>query len=356
VLKRLKLIVLASGQRLGLSRRLLDSRWRQRRLLILCYHGISLVDEHEWDPALFMPATVLRDRFECLRTLDCHLLGLAEALERLRAGTLPPRAVSVTFDDGTYDFLTRAMPLIREYDIPVTLFFATHHSLSNKPIYDLAVDYVLWRAQGQVVRLPEVFTEPVQLDSIGARRAATQALRRHAHARNLTTDEKDDLLARLAAACAVDMGAIRRQRLLHLMTPAEVTTVSREGIDVQLHTHRHRVYDDKARFRAAVEDNRQALAAMREGRADHFCYPGGMYLPEFVPWLDELGVRSGATCDAGLASQAHSPWLLPRLIDTATLSAVEFRAWVSGLASWLPKRPHAPPDWMLVRGPGTFGA
>lgn len=37
-----------------------DSAWRQRRLLILCYHGVSLDDEHLWNPELY----VSPNRFE----------------------------------------------------------------------------------------------------------------------------------------------------------------------------------------------------------------------------------------------------------------------------------------------------
>jgi peptidoglycan/xylan/chitin deacetylase (PgdA/CDA1 family) len=353
VLKRIKLLALSAGARLGLSRVVFESEWRRQRLLILCYHGISIEDEHEWDPALFMPAGQLRERFAHLRAARCNVLPFDEAFRKLSTGDLPPRAVTVTFDDGTYDFLLRAMPILREYGIPATLYFATYYSYFNRPIYDLAVSYVLWKARGREIRLPELqaLQPSIVLDDAG-RAVATRALRHHAHAGNLTAEQKDELLARVAAAVDVDLDHIRGKRILHLMTPDEAASVAREGVDIQLHTHRHRVYDERSRFDGGVDDNRRGLASIRPGIPDHFCYPGGVYLPEFPRWLEAKGVRSATTCDSGLATRSDSPWLLPRVIDTTGLTLAEFSGWVTGLASFLPRRPHTLPDWMLVRGPG----
>jgi peptidoglycan/xylan/chitin deacetylase (PgdA/CDA1 family) len=348
ILKRVKLAALHLGEGLGVSRLLLESNWRRQRLLILCYHGISLADEHEWDSSLFMPEALVRQRFEALRSHRSAVLPLGEALERLREGCLPPRAVTITFDDGTYDFVARAMPLVREFGYPVTLYVATFYSAFNRPIYDLAVSYVLWKARGRMLDFPEVLPRPVLLDAAG-RADATGAFRAHAHVRDLSAEQKDDVLDRVAGACAVDLAAIRRARILHVMTPEEIGAVAREGVDVQLHTHRHRVYDDRRRFDEGLDDNRQHLAPVVAGVREHFCYPGGVHLPEFLPWLEQKGIRSATTCEPGLASRRTNSLLLPRLIDTSTLTPMEFSAWVSGLASFLPRRRHERPDWMLVR-------
>src|SRR5580765_1776601 len=85
------------------------SSWRQRRLLVLCYHGVSLGDEHEWNPRLFVTPDFLRRRFELLRRGGYRVLPLEEATRKLRSGTLPPKSVAITFDDGFHDFHAAAM-------------------------------------------------------------------------------------------------------------------------------------------------------------------------------------------------------------------------------------------------------
>jgi hypothetical protein len=48
MLRLLKDSALEIARGLGVFEMVASSRWRQQRLIILCYHGFSLRDEHEW--------------------------------------------------------------------------------------------------------------------------------------------------------------------------------------------------------------------------------------------------------------------------------------------------------------------
>jgi peptidoglycan/xylan/chitin deacetylase (PgdA/CDA1 family) len=57
---------------------------------------------------------------------DFTVLPLPELLERVRAGeALPPRSVAITFDDGYRSVYTNGFPLLRERDMPFTVFVNT---------------------------------------------------------------------------------------------------------------------------------------------------------------------------------------------------------------------------------------
>src|SRR5256885_15597344 len=103
-----KFATLHALRKSGVFRLVANSNWRQQRLLILCYHGFALEDEHHWRPGLYMPAQQLEQRLELLRKYGCSVLPLGEALRRLQTGALPPRSVVLTFDDGAYDFYAQA--------------------------------------------------------------------------------------------------------------------------------------------------------------------------------------------------------------------------------------------------------
>ncbi len=323
MLRRAKLAALRAAA--PLQRFLLASRWRRQRLLILCYHGISLDDEHLWDPSLYMPESLLRRRFEVLRELDAAVLPLEEALERLNAGTLPPRAVAITFDDGNYDFLVHAAPLLREFNYPVTLYLTTYYSEFNRPVFDVACSYLLWKAGTPELRIKEQAKE-----------------------QKLSGAAKDELLRDLAGRAGIDYDALCARRMFHLVTPAEARGLVESGVDLELHTHRHRTSRDRELFRREIDDNRHAIAKITAEPANHFCYPGGFHLPEFPGWLRANGVLSATTCEPGLIRKNTDRLLLPRLVDHTGLTEEEFRGWVSGLASWLPHRAHVMSEGQLL--------
>ncbi|PYN87554.1 MAG: hypothetical protein DMD87_14215 [Candidatus Rokuibacteriota bacterium] len=342
MLRSARLALLRGLGALGIDEAALRTRWRRNRLLILGYHGIALDDEHHWDPELYMPAETLCRRLELIRDAGCHVLALDDAISHLYAGDLPPRSVALTFDDGAYDFYARAFPIVEAFGYPVTVYFTTYYAELARPVYDAMASYLLWKGRGRVLRWPEVLGQlrDVALTE-GGRDVVGERLRRFPVEHGLSGRDKDALLARLAALLDVDYDVILKKRLLQLMTLAEAGELARRGVDLQLHTHRHRLSLEEAVFIREVEDNRERLRRLRASEATHFCYPGGVARREFLPWLRRRNVASATTCDPGMASRRHDRLLLPRYVDTAGHTDAEFRGWLTGVAAFMPRRRQA---------------
>jgi peptidoglycan/xylan/chitin deacetylase (PgdA/CDA1 family) len=343
LLREAKLIALRTAHSWRLSSLLYASRWRRSRLLILCYHGIALDDEHRWRPLLYITPGQFRARLECLRREKCAVLLLGDAVERLYAGTLPARSVVLTFDDGFHDFYEAAWPMLKEFSLPATVYQTTYYSEFNRPIFNLMCDYLLWKTARPRLEWPAVIGKAIALDAAGRRRVA-MAMQAHSVHENLSGGQKDGIVQELADRLGVDMDGILRRRLLHLMNGNELQEIAAGGIDVQLHTHRHRVPVERDRLWAEIDENRERIERLTGRRAAHFCYPSGVTRPGLPDWLRQRGVLSATTCQAGLASRDTDPLLLPRLLDTCALTEDEFIGWLSGMASILPQRPVTPPD------------
>jgi peptidoglycan/xylan/chitin deacetylase (PgdA/CDA1 family) len=343
MLKTFKQLTLKSLKAAGVSTLVHDSRWRRQRLLILAYHGISVNDEHLWNSSQYMPADVLRARFKLLKKSNCAVLPLNEAVERLYANDLPDRAVVITFDDGTSDFYHRAFPVIQEFGFPVTSYLTTFYTEYNRPVFDLMLSYLLWKGCSETLDLRAITGKELKIDLRGpvAQAKTLVEITAFARSRKLSADEKDAVLISLAALLRIDYDALLAERIMHNVTPAEVKKLVGSGIDVQLHTHRHRTPMDRQLFLREIEDNRQSIQKMSGKHAEHFCYPSGVYDLSFLPWLKESGVISATTCETGFASRSSNPLLLPRMLDNPQLSSIEFESWLTGVSAALPRRGKA---------------
>ena len=336
-LRRATLTGLASA---GAYERARTSRWRRERLLILCYHGVSIEDEHEWRPRLFMRPECLAERFELLRNRGYSVLPLAEALERLYADDLPPASVALTFDDGGYDFYKSAYPLLQQYELPATVYQTTYYADYQQPVFNLICSYMLWKSRGEVLepagRVP--VRQRMDLRTEESRQSVVSELMALSARENLSGRDKHEIACRLAEFLEIDWQSLLAKRILHVMSPREIAEISRSGVSVQLHTHRHRTPLDEELFRKEIAENRKRIREITGSAPTHFCYPLGNYDGQFLPWLRQEGVLSAVTCDPALAAGDSHPLLLPRLVSTSAQSMSEFEAWLSGIGHMLSRR------------------
>jgi peptidoglycan/xylan/chitin deacetylase (PgdA/CDA1 family) len=357
--RKLKLATLDWMRKAGVFDRVANSRWRRERLLILCYHGVSLEDEHLWRPALYIEQALLKRRLETLRDMQCSVLPLAEALTRLRLRDLPPRSVAITFDDGTYDFYKQAYPLLKQYGFPVTVYQTTYYTDHEFPVFNLMCSYLLWKRRAEKLldaselglseSIVESKGEPKDLRTEVARHRVVRALIDLAERENLNGGQKNELARRLAVILRVDYSEQLAKRTLQLMNQRELAEVATNGVDVQLHTHRHRTPEEEHLFRQEIRDNRERIRALTGKEAAHFCYPGGIYRKQFVGWLQEEGIVSATTCDAALVTRDDNPYLLPRVVDTSGRSQPEFESWLCGAGAMLSMRRTAPQHYIVPK-------
>jgi len=120
-------------------------------------------------------------------------------------------------------------------------------------------------------------------------------------------------------------------KLFQIMSPDEASECARRGVDIQLHTHRHRTPDDRDLFLREIRDNARRIQELAGSAPTHFCYPSGVTAPQFLPWLKEAGVTSATTCEHGLARSSTDPLMLPRYSDGSSVTDIDFESWLSGV-------------------------
>lgn len=109
-----------------------------RRPLILAYHAVS----SSWPSELAVPETVVAVQLATLHRRGYVGLTFAESERRRLEGSLPPRAVVVTFDDAFASTL-RAKHLLDSIGYPATVFVPTDFVDSGQPLTFAEKDLLL---------------------------------------------------------------------------------------------------------------------------------------------------------------------------------------------------------------------
>lgn len=339
ILRSAKLLTLAVGKSIGAFQVLSRSDWRKNHLLILAYHGVSMDDEHLWNSDLYLSPEHFRSRMQALQDYGCNVLPLAEALQRRENGTLPKCSVVLTFDDGASDFYHQALPILREFGWPATVYLTSYYVNYNRPVFDTMCSYLMWKGQGRKLNVTGLMngTGSLDLSSAPAREAATVALREFTRREKFSARKKDELLTALAERLSIDYQAILSKRILHLLSTDELAKLAAEGVDIQLHTHRHHAPKSRDSFMHELGENRNFITRFTK-LPHHFSYPDGEYADCYGPWLDACDVVSATTCEPGLVTNESDPYKLPRVVDTSSLQSIELEGWISGFSNFLPRK------------------
>jgi peptidoglycan/xylan/chitin deacetylase (PgdA/CDA1 family) len=308
------------------------------RLRILCYHGIALGDEYEFQPMLFMRPQTFRARLERLVRDGYPVLPLTDALEQLRRNTLPPCAVAITIDDGWYGTYRDMAPALARFGLPATLYLSTYYMQRQTQVFGVAAAYALWRSQPRTIELAALdkrlsgrFDLAVAADRDDAARQISALADRLE-----TAAERQELLARLYAELRLPLDEVRGSRRFAFMTAAEAREVASGGIDLQQHTHRHRFPAGRPNLiEAEIQDNRAALSELGSGPFRHLCYPSGEYDREAFGLLASLGIESATTTEQGMNGPDSHPLGLRRFLDSDAISQIRFEAEMSGFLDLL---------------------
>jgi peptidoglycan/xylan/chitin deacetylase (PgdA/CDA1 family) len=256
-----------------------------------------------------MRSATFRRRLELLKKWRMNVVPLDEVVKTLPEDRQADHSVVLTLDDGWYSTL-KAAEILKEFGLPSTVYVSTYYAKKQVAVFNVLLRYLFWKSgKDDSVECMRIMEEAIPLD------LAAQAR----------------LLKATAKRLGIDPGPVENTRMFHFMTDDEMRSLREFGMDVQLHTHRHRFPMDQAQATAEISDNRKALEAVRPGPYVHFCFPSGIFQDSQLPWLAAAGIRSATTTRSGFNSPRTSLLKLDRFLDGDRLGELEFEAEICGV-------------------------
>ena len=270
-----------------LARRLL-ALTRPNRFLVLSYHRVN-DDGHPFFCGT--PTGVFRQQMELVRRYFS-----VQPLDALVAGHAPPNAIAITFDDGYRDNYTHAFPVLRELELPATIFLVTGAVDANRLIWH---DRIFDAFHRTTAPIPDKHQELASvLDEV---RAAGPV-------------ERSELISRLLERLGVESSDVGWDKL----TWDDVREMAAAGIRFGAHTLDHPILShvSATEARRQVKGSKHRIESELGCEVTSFAYPNGRPVDFDATTkliLSEEGFRSAVTTVPGSNDASSDPFELRRV-------------------------------------------
>lgn len=277
------------------------------RLSVLIFHRVT----PEPDP--LFPYEMHARRFDALlRRVSAafRVMTVGEAHAALSNGSLPRRALAITFDDGYADNAEVALPILQRHGLKATFFVATHFLDGGRMWNDTVIEAIRLSTRPQI-DLQQLGLGSFELGSTEKRRRAIDAVL--PRIKYMSLSQRETALSLVLESCGqptlpADL----------MMRSEHVRQLHAAGMEIGGHTARHpiltEVSDDEARNE--IVEGREALQRLIGAPVDVFAYPNGRpgrdYDARHVAIVRELGFRCAVSTAPGFVGTRHDAFQWPR--------------------------------------------
>ena len=238
---------------------------RKASFQILCYHRVN-DDQHPFFCGI--PVKTFLGQMEQLRKF-CSVLPLEDLVQRMRHRDVPDRAVAITFDDGYKDNFTNAFPILKDLNLPATIFLTTGSIESGEWLWHDKVFEAFHYTNAQMLN---VKGRSYPLTSKKERSVALDLTLKRL--RELHPKERDRSIENLLEELDPDHQSFSGQDKLAWN---EVRTMSENKITFGAHTVSHPILSRLSLEEAGQEimDSKNIIENHVNGNVRLFAYPNG---------------------------------------------------------------------------------
>ncbi|HUG43777.1 MAG TPA: polysaccharide deacetylase family protein [Acidobacteriota bacterium] len=288
-------------------------------VLVLGYHRVAKVRDDPY--RLCVQPSFFAEQLEVLRH-STRVIDLETLRQGLLHGSLPRRAVAITFDDGYADAFHAARPLLEKYDLPATVFMVSgacgrefwwdrlRRLICSPPLLPenlelyVGIKVVRWS-------LFENGLPSIRKKRVSPRRRLQQAL--YSSLKTQPHQERTAVLDQLQkwVETASSPGPIEARG----MTSAELQTLSDGGlIAIGAHTVFHEPLASLSTEaqKKQIALSKVALTNIVQKPVDFFSYPHGFASADTRQLVQQSGFQLACASHGGAVHKRCDPFDLPR--------------------------------------------
>ena len=281
----------------------------REKITILMFHGVMGGNvSNDWLPLRPQLSPRLLERYLLVLSRYYKFVSIDQAIDMLAGNTpLQPYSIVLTFDDGLRNFKEYALPVLKKYAAPATVYVATDHVEHQIPFWFDRLDYALQLLEGDPYQL-EVEEEVITFIP-GDRKSLARSYRRLRNCikkKQMSDEGMQDFFCSIAKSIEKKYGKSLQDIFAHdpwsgILTWPELEELVCEGVTIGSHTMSHH----RLTFLSSEKADRELLESKKaiEQRlgifCKHFCYPNGSCNKQVADQVRKAGYLSAVTTKPG---------------------------------------------------------
>lgn len=299
--------------------------WASRdKVLILTYHRFS----SERHPSK-ISAAEFAAHLEYLKRYN-RVLSLSEAAEHLKNGnSLPPNATVITIDDGYADAYDVAFPILKQFEMPATLYVVTDFLDGKCWLWTDLMRYVLTETGQENLKLEFENGDSIETKLTDERQRLETANRVNARLKRMPNERKDAQIKAIAESLNVQIPALPSEKFAPVSWE-QAQEMDDGNLSIESHTVTHPILTNinQTELDFELQTSKKRLETALGRTVENFCYPNGTFDAKVSQAVENAGYKCAVTTAYGFNEKQANRFALRRIDAQAAIE--NFAQSVSG--------------------------
>lgn len=317
---------------------------------ILTYHRVLNPEtlRYPLQPGMYITPKTFDMQLRYLKE-EANVVSLDSLASSIARGEkLPSKTIALTFDDGWVDTYTNAFPIIKEYDLPVTVLLPTAYIGTSNHFWTDTLQHSLYALHAEPQYRQTVISRLRDCENLSKLLAQDLSDLLLLEPDESFIDKLDSVIEAVKQrpykerSCVLNIvNTLAKEFTTHksdraFMNWDEVQEMAASGITFGSHSHQHFHFSElsEAQINDELGNSYQAFRSKDITPTPIFCYPGGSYTETSQKVLSEHHLRFALTTETRANLEA-SPILLGRINIhediSNTPSLFSSRVWIDGV-------------------------
>lgn len=310
----------------------------KNKLIILMYHGFT--DRDHLGVENYLGLHIHKEGFEGqLRYLNknYNIISLREAIDIISNNKkIQKNSVILTMDDGYGSNYKIAYPIIKELNVPVTIFLTTSFVDEKKFLWVDRLEYVINNSSEERLVVGD---KKYNLLNVGQRLYCLQDLKMKL--KKIKSDKRLKILDEIESSLKIKLNYNNSPEIYKPLSWNEIEEMQKGGlIDFGGHTHTHPILSqcNKEQIKNELLFSKNIIENNLKFKCKFFAYPNGQpedFNDDVLRCLKDLGYKCAVTTVQGKNSIHDNLYKLKRYPVSNRKDLIEFKIILSGVSSFL---------------------